>query len=127
MNNVDTIDRVIKRAPRRKHSAELRARVLQACSQPGASVATIARLHGLNANVVHRWRVDERNAVMPAMQRPRSGFVAVNIIPETRATPEPLPPPDIRVEVIRANATIVVKWPLEGAGACAAWLREWLR
>ena len=127
MNNVDTIDSVIKRAPRRKHSAELRAKVLQACSQPGASVATIARLNGLNANVVHRWRVNERNAMMPAMQEPPSGFLAVNIIPEILIAPDPLPPPDIRVEVTRVNATIVVKWPLQDSAACAVWLREWLR
>ena len=127
MNNVDTIDSVIKRAPRRKHSADLRAKVLQACRQPGASVATIARLNGLNANVVHRWRVDERNAVMPAIQEPPSGFLAVNIIPETRTAADPLLPADIRVEVTRANATIVVKWPLQDSAACAVWLREWLR
>ena len=127
MNNVDTIDSVIRRAPRRKHSAELRARVLLACKQPGASVATISRLHGLNANVVHRWRVDERNAGTPAMQGPPSGFVAVNIIPETHATAQPLTPADIRVEVTRANTTIAVKWPLQDSNACAAWLREWLR
>ena len=127
MNNVDTIDSVIKRAPRRKHSAELRAKVLQACSQPGASVATIARLNGLNANVVHRWRVNERNAMMPAMQEPPSGFLAVNIIPEILIAPDPLPTPDIRVEVTRVNATIVVKWPLQDSAACAVWLREWLR
>ena len=126
MNKVDTIDSVIKRAPRRKHSAELRAKVLQACSQPGASVASVARVHGLNANVVHRWRVDERKAV-PTMQGPPSGFLAVNILPETRAPAPPLPPADIRVEVSRATTTIVVKWPLQGAGECAAWLREWLR
>ena len=127
MNNVDTIDRVIKRAPRRIHSTELRAQVLQACRQPGASVATIARLHGLNANVVHRWRVDERTAVMPAMQGPSSGFVAVNIRPEIQASPEPVPAPDIRVEVTRANTLVVVKWPLQDSAACAVWLREWLR
>ena len=127
MNNVDTIDSVIKRAPRRKHSAELRAKVLQACSQPGASVARVARLHGLNANVVHRWRVDERNAVMPMVQESPLGFLAVNIIPEILIAPDPLPTPDIRVEVTRVNATIVVKWPLQDSAACAVWLREWLR
>ena len=84
--------------------------MLQACRQPGASVATIARLHGLNANVVHRWRVDERNAVMPAIQKPPSGFLAVNIRPEIHVSSEPEPAPDIRVEVIRANTTIVVMW-----------------
>ena len=101
--------------------------MLQACRQPGASVAAIARLHELNANVVHRWRVDERTAVMPAMQGPSSGFLAVNILPETHLIPEPLPPLDIRVEVTRANTTVVVKWPLQDSNACSAWLREWLR
>ena len=44
-----------KRVARRKHSAELRAEVVQACRQAGASVAAIALRNGLNANVVHRW------------------------------------------------------------------------
>ena len=127
MNNVDTIDGVIKRAPRRKHSAELRAKVLRACKQPGASVAAIAQLHELNANVVHRWRVDERNAVASAIDKSPLGFLGVSILPEIQATPEPAPPADIRVEVIRANATIVVKWPLQDSAACAVWLREWLK
>ena len=127
MNNVDTIDRVIKRAPRRMHSTELRAQVLQACRQPGASVATIARLHGLNANVVHRWRVDERNSVMPMVQESPLGFLAVNIIPEIVVAPEPISVPGIRVEITRTNTSIVVKWPLQDSAACAVWLRECLR
>ena len=44
-----------KRRSRRKHSAELKARVLSECAQPGASVAAIAQVNGLNANLVHRW------------------------------------------------------------------------
>ena len=127
MNNVDTMDIIIKRAPRCKHSAELGAKVLRARKQAGASVAAIAQLHELNANVVLRWRVDERNAVALAIDKSPSDFLGVNILPEIQATPEPAQPADIRVEVIGANATIVVKWPLQGSAACAAWLREWLR
>lgn len=41
---------------RRRHSAELKALVLDECAQPGASVAAIAMAHGINANVVHKWR-----------------------------------------------------------------------
>ena len=44
------------RVPRHRHSEELKARVLQACVQPGASVAAVAQAHGLNANLVHKWR-----------------------------------------------------------------------
>lgn len=39
-----------KRRGRRRHDAELKARVVGACSEPGASVARVAMTHGLNAN-----------------------------------------------------------------------------
>lgn len=45
-----------KPATRRRHSVELKATVLADCNEPGASVAAVARAHGLNANLVHRWR-----------------------------------------------------------------------
>ena len=34
---------------------------------------------------------------------------------------------DIRIEVKRANTSIVVHWPLAGGAACAQWLRECLQ
>lgn len=42
--------------PRRRHSAELKQQILAECAQPGASVASVALSHGINANVVHKWR-----------------------------------------------------------------------
>ena len=53
----------------------------------------------LNANVVRRWRVDERNAVASGIDKSQSGFLGVNILPEIQATPESVLPADIRVEV----------------------------
>ena len=38
----------------------LRAKVLSECVQAGASVAGIALAHGLNANLVHKWRRQAR-------------------------------------------------------------------
>ena len=46
----------IKRVARRPHSEALKARVLAECSQQGVSVAKVALGHGLNANLVHKWR-----------------------------------------------------------------------
>lgn len=40
---------------RRAYSAQLKAQVLQQCSQEGASVSGVALSHSLNANMVHRW------------------------------------------------------------------------
>lgn len=52
MNDVGMMDGVVKRAKRRKHSAQFKAEVLEACRQPDASAAAIARLYSLSANVV---------------------------------------------------------------------------
>ena len=41
---------------RRRYSAAQKAQVLAECDEPGASVAKVAMAHGINANVVHRWR-----------------------------------------------------------------------
>ena len=40
---------------RRTHSPAFKAQVLQACSQPGVSIAAVALTNGLNANLVRRW------------------------------------------------------------------------
>ena len=69
MSEVDTMQ--IKSAPRRRHAAELKARVLAACDEPGASVAAIARAHDLNANLVHKWRKHSVNpSVSSTEQKP---------------------------------------------------------
>lgn len=126
MNDVDTIDGVVKRATRRKHSAQFKAEVLKACGQPDASAAAIARLYNLNANVVHRWRADSRKGASlkatDVASLPTPGFIALDLQPEAQIAVR-----DIRIELKRGSATAVVHWPVESASSCAAWLREWLR
>ncbi|MCW8226556.1 transposase, partial [Verminephrobacter eiseniae] len=36
--------------------AEFKQQILSECAEPGASLARIALSHGINANVVHKWR-----------------------------------------------------------------------
>lgn len=111
------------RPRRRFYSPQLKVQVTQECRQSGASVAGVALSHGINANIVHRWlREHSRTALVPQSQ----AFVPVTL-DEPAPGSAPQAAPDIRVEVQRANATIVVKWPLQGSAACAAWLRDWLR
>jgi transposase len=114
-------------ATRRRHSKALKARVLAECAAPGASVAAIALSHGLNANLVHRWRrLAERGAstvpvkiVSPTSKEAR--FVAVPL------PTAPVTPTDIRIEVRRGATAIAVTWPVAAATECGAWLRELLR
>ena len=111
------------RPTRRFYSPEFKTQVTQECRQSGASVAGVDLSHGVNANIVHRWlREQAASALVPQSQ----AFVPVTL-DEPAPGPTPQSAPDIRVEIHRANTTIVVKWPLQGGAACAAWLREWLR
>ncbi|MCF8154777.1 MAG: transposase [Rhodoferax sp.] len=41
-----------KKKTRRRYDAELKQQILIQCDEPGASVASIALSHGINANVV---------------------------------------------------------------------------
>ena len=45
---------------RRSYSPPFKAHLVDVCERPGASVAALAREHGINANILHRWRKEHR-------------------------------------------------------------------
>jgi transposase len=47
---------VLVRQVRKRRSAAEKRLIVEQASEPGASVARVARVHGLNANVVFHWR-----------------------------------------------------------------------
>jgi transposase len=116
-----------KRRSRRKHSAELKARVLLECAQPGASVAAIAQKNGLNANLVHRWRrlsaATTAAGPVARVSDDAGAFVALTLPPQRT----PAAQPDIRIELRRGATIASIHWPVQGGAECAAWLGEWLR
>ena len=120
-----------KRVERRRHSREFKAEVLRACREPGASVAAIALARGVNANLVHRWlRLAAPGSAARAHERAAEDggggeFVALQLPPPPVVAAPPAP--DIRIELRRGATSVSVSWPAQEAGACAAWLREWLR
>lgn len=120
---VDTMasDKVVRR---RRYGDELKAQVLAECDAPGASVAKVAMAHGINANVVHRWRQLAREGGQATVTKP-SEFVPVAI---AAATPMPVQGRrDIEVELRRGAMTMKVIWPSSAAADFAAWTRELLR
>src|SRR4051812_35750749 len=108
-----------KRITRRRHSQEVKTQVLAACAEPGASVAGVAMAHGINANVVHKWR---RLAGGGTDTSPAPAFVPVSL-PAAPAAQEA----DIRIELRRGATTVAVMWPATAAAECAAWMRELLK
>lgn len=121
---MDTMEHATRKKVRR-HPDALRQQVLAECAQPGASVARVAQAHGLNANMVHAWRRQDRgtsplrDAGAPA---PATEFIALPLAPPVAAAL-----PDIRIELRRGAISVSITWPGQAAGECGAWLREWLR
>lgn len=127
-----------KTAPRRRHSTELKTRILAECDAPGASVAAVAQAHGLNANLVHKWRRGRGTGVVSvgsgaAEPAWRTAFVPVSppsapreLAQEVPAC-EPTTGRDIRLELKRGALGVSIAWPICKASECAAWLRELLQ
>ena len=132
---MDTMETGTK-APRRRHSEELKARVLAACAEPGASVAAVAQAHGLNANLVHKWRrgcgVPMYNAARPVRSAVTAGAEFIPLaLPATtvgataaNGQPHPASVADIHIEWRRGAAAIAVSWPVTAAPECARWLLQ---
>ena len=140
-------------APRRRHSVELKAQVLAACDEPGASISGVALAHGLNANLVRQWRsgrgvqrVQEKDDPQWSMASPDRSLSEVSPVPGARpefvaiampaapktpvvAASEPTRAASsgeaaIHVELRRGSLHLSVHWPTTAASDCTAWLRE---
>ncbi len=135
-------------APRRRHCAEFKAKVLAACDEPGASISGVALAHNLNANLVRQWRAGRgvkiahggSEAVVPTRAAPRTALTGAS--PEFVSIEMPIPPkseastavkpsvaptaaePLIQVELRRGQLHLNVRWPASAADDCTAWLRE---
>jgi transposase len=131
--------------PRRRHSDELKAKVLAACDEPGASISGVALAHGLNANLVRKWRGGRGAklcgvAISPAAASnapPTLGataeFVSIEMPAPPRAltrataqsmTAAPIAEPLIQIELRRGPLHLNVRWPTSSADDCRAWLSE---
>jgi hypothetical protein len=113
------------RRRRRQYSSEFRARVIEAASQPGVSVAAIALANGMNANLLRRWisMAHGREMMMGSVtgtSKAVQGFMplAMASLGSER---------DVRIELSRGAMSIKVNWPVSAAGACALWVREVMR
>ncbi|WP_226505970.1 transposase [Pseudomonas sp. MWU16-30317] len=106
---------------RRSYSKSFKAQVIQECAQPGASIASIALSHSLNANLVHKWiRVHtHKSAVL------QHAFIPLPV--PVAAASSHAASSNICVEIQHPRGTVKVNWPTENAAACATFLRDLLR
>lgn len=122
------LDISAQRPARRRHSRIFKAQILQACDQPGASVSGIAIAHGLNPNMVQRWRREARRDTLTLPGPP--AFIPVVAAPASAVVQHQgmqAAPPTIEVRLQRGALQARVSWPAQAADGCAAWLRELFR
>jgi transposase len=129
MDNEASSSRIIK--SRRRYSREFKERVLAECLQPGESLAAVAVRHGLNPNMVHKWRKSlQRRAQGEFVRLPAPGTDAPGLASEAE------PPAarrvthqrdTIRMEVPTPQGHLVVHWPVSQLPLSIAWLRALTR
>ncbi|WP_460135033.1 IS66-like element accessory protein TnpA [Pseudomonas sp. S1_E04] len=106
---------------RRSYSKSFKTQVIQECTHPGASIASVALSHSLNANLVHKWirvQAQKSTALQPA-------FIPLPI--QLAGANSQAALSNICVEIQHPRGTIKVNWPTESAAACATFLRDLLR
>ena len=116
MDNEASPPRLIQR--RRRYSREFKDRILAECLQSGESVAGVAIRHGLNPNMVQKWRKARREPVQDTFLRLTPPVDTVTPLPTTGETPT-----TIRMELPTPQGQLVVHWPVSQLPASIAWLR----
>ena len=69
----------VNRTGRRSYTLDYKLDVVRQCSGPGVSVAAVALAHGINANLVRRWIVRHRRALIDSTPKPRATLLPVTI------------------------------------------------
>jgi len=103
----DTIEvgRAGSSAKRVHRTAEERRRIVEATLVPGASIARVAREHGVNANQVFQWRYEYRNSAGWAAKQPRTELLPVTVAAEpssvmvSKVAPVAAPSGSIHIEL----------------------------
>ena len=126
--------KVAKAAPRRTrrtHAAEFKAQVIEACQQPGVSVAGVALANGLNANYLRRWVKEHREQTAG---RAAKGALVVSrpvkptaLVPVTIETPVARETAEIRIDLRRGTTAVQMAWPASHAALLGGVLKDLLR
>lgn len=101
---------------RQRYSREFKRQIVEESLTPGASIAAVAQAHGINANLLHKWRWSYRNGEYGTFAEP-SVLAAVQIVnPARLAVAKPSQPtkisadakPSSYIELLFNNTRVLV-------------------
>lgn len=104
-----TLDTTIKQGNRKgrpNHPLEFKKRLAQAACEPGVSVSRLAREHGINANMLFKWRRRYRAGLFDSAAS--SALLPVVVADGMAATPSP-PARHGQIEITFAGAVIRIE------------------
>ena len=110
---------------RRRYTRTFKLQVLAEARQPGESVAGVAVRHGLNPNMVHKWRRSLEQADQGEFLRlpaPATRTHTASTAPSCAGQDD-----TIRMEVPTPQGQLVVHWPVRQLPESIAWLRALTR
>src|ERR1700747_3174336 len=87
-------------AKRVLRTAEEKRRIVEATLVPGASIARVAREHGVNANQVFQWRYEDRKQTSGVRSEAKAELLPVRLAAESNKPSKaevfpPVPPPGL--------------------------------
>jgi transposase len=101
-----------KRNGRCVYSVQAKRALVEACLRPGISVARMALIHGLNANLLRKWiRRDQREVAPRAPASKAVALLPVRTIDESLPAKRPVVrqervPTDSCIEIVLCEATV---------------------
>lgn len=117
----------LRRKPRVNYSVEFKRQIVAQCLEPHVSIASIARTHNLNANVLHRWvREHEERATLPAAlgtpipKLPSPAFIELT---EPQKTDAPETTTTLILSLRKSGLSVDIEWPLSHTHECVHLLK----
>ena len=128
MNTIFTPTPENSRRQRRNYTDEFKDQVIAICSQPGMSVAFVARKHDINSNLLHRWVREREKSTEPRVKSPHWNakeskplFLPVQI-PER--VDSPVNESVVKIEILRGKAVVSLEWPVSQIALSASLIKE---
>jgi transposase len=83
------VESVAASRKRLRRTPEEKRRIVEATFVPGASIARVAREHGVNANQVFQWRYEYRKGTLGVRQQAQSKLLPVTVTAEPNSVTLP--------------------------------------
>jgi len=101
------VESVAASRKRLRRTPEEKRRIVEATFVPGASIARVAREHGVNANQVFQWRYEYRKGTLGVRQRTQSKLLPVTVTAE----PNSVTLSEIAPVTARSGSSIHIELP----------------